>query len=53
MGDSPTQLHAADLEVLVDLLANPSLAEKARAVFERAIARGFVNDMEVNTHTYA
>jgi len=48
-GDSPVDtLHTSDLEVLLDLLRNPGLAEKSRALIEKAVVKGLLNEMNVS-----
>ena len=42
-------LHVADLEVMVDLLGNPDTCPQAQSIFELALARKMISDMEVWT----
>lgn len=44
----PDALKIVDLEVLLDLLRNPALVEKARAVIERAVSKSLLNEVTVN-----
>lgn len=51
IGEAPVGLHINDLEVLLDLLRNPNLSEKARSVFERAIIRGLISEISVSLYS--
>ena len=42
-------LHVADLQVMVDLLGNPDTCPQAQSIFELALARKMISDMEVCT----
>lgn len=48
-GNTAEQIHSVDLEVLLDLLRNPGLVEKTRAIIERALSRGLLNEVMVST----
>ncbi|KAK9829646.1 hypothetical protein WJX72_007078 [[Myrmecia] bisecta] len=45
--EAPAALHVADLEVLMDLLAQPSLRRDTERVFEQGVVLGLVSESEV------